>query len=281
MPSGTVRSVRWGIKGPGSTGLSVQVATPGDQKGLNCGDRRRVPSWVLRHVRAEWPEEERLWGCQWERLWHCDMCAGLGCLSLWVCGCVLWTVWWCVIATLRVPATVSITVYVVWWVCDCNCYHVPVCVGMWSACPLGLSVWLCLMYVPLCVRVWGSCQLCDCDSRILSPGDLCEVWADYSPLTAVICFFLRHWDWAGCPILLWSPVPCVWWGMGLGMTSDLTSWSNKKTWCLTITFSSPSSTLLQVRCAEEKEGIHDELLQVMSKVCWGFPFAFLLLKVNA
>lgn len=45
-------------------------------------------------------------------------CDTATCVQVWDayhCGVVtvLWTLWWCVIATLRVPATVSITVYVV------------------------------------------------------------------------------------------------------------------------------------------------------------------------
>lgn len=76
--------------------------------------------------------------------------------------------------------------YVVWWACGCNYVTMCACVCAGVECA---SPWFQRMTVrKVCGIVctgMGLCQLCDCDSRILSPGDLCEVWSDCSPSTAV------------------------------------------------------------------------------------------------
>ena len=71
-------------------------------------------------------------------------------------------------------------------------------------------------------------------------------------------------------------IPRVWWELGLGL--ELTSLGNKENMVFCNYF-----FLSQFRPslgAEEKERMHNELLQAMSKVCSSLLFVFFLLKIK-
>lgn len=107
------------------------------------------------------------------------------------------------------------------------------------------------MYVALCVGM-GSCQLCDCDSRTLSLGNPCDVWSDYSRGQQWPHLFPETLGLGRIPHSPLISIPCVWWGLGAdGWPLTWPVWATRKTWCLTVTFSSPASTLLRARRRRE------------------------------